>query len=121
MKIITIVLILYVSFNINKVYDMNKNNFFQFPTGGFYTYNDIERNLNYADIDTIVIGDSYTIVTQKLGEPNGEWGSGIVRPYYLLSNGDCVVLKFSYDINGNYDKLVSISIATYTGEWLNYR
>jgi len=31
----------------------------------------------------------------KIGEPNGWFGSGILRPYYSLSNGTYVICSFN--------------------------
>jgi len=57
-----------------------------------YTY--IERDLIKEDFEDFVLGVSSVTVRAKLGEPNGNAGSGVVMPYYELKDGTFMCLQY---------------------------
>lgn len=59
------------------------------------TYKYIHRNLKLKNFEEIDLGTNYDTIVSKLGEPNGEVGSGIIWPYYQLSDGSCIILLFN--------------------------
>lgn len=55
------------------------------------TYTPYDRTLTLNDFSQVKIKSFYDDMVEKLGEPSGFLGSGIVRPYYELSDGSCII------------------------------
>ena len=53
------------------------------------------RSLTVEDFQNIELGESIDEIREKIGEPDGWIGSGILRPVYVLDDGRAVVCHFS--------------------------
>lgn len=79
--------------------------------GVIATWEYIERDISldyFYKIDNTV---TYKQIEEEIGKPNGERGSGLILPYYQV--GDLyVVISFSLDENGEYNKVGAVFLCT---------
>lgn len=73
------------------------------------------RSLTVNDFKDIKIGDDYSEIVKKVGEPNGEFGSGITRSYYMLNDGSCVIMWFNSN-SDRWTELIEIGAIRSNGE-----
>lgn len=77
----------------------------------FATYENFERNLDINYFYSLNSNTLYSKIEDEIGRPNGEMGSGLVRPYYKVGD-QYIVMSFSLNKSGEYDKLSQMSIYT---------
>lgn len=76
------------------------------------TWEYIEREINseyFYQLDNMT---TYKQIEEEIGEPNGKRGSGMVFPYYQIDNNLYVVISFSLDVDGKYDKVGMVLLCT---------
>ena len=54
------------------------------------------RSLTVENFQNIELGESIDEIEEKIGEPDGWIGSGILQPVYVLDDGRAVVCHFSH-------------------------
>lgn len=54
-----------------------------------------DRNLTIDDFQNIELGESIDEIREKIGEPDGWVGSGILQPVYILEDRRAVLCHFS--------------------------
>lgn len=90
-----------------------------FP-GGIAEYTYYDRTLSINDFIDIAEGSLYVELVQRIGKENGTVGSGIVRPYFQLIDGSCIVIEASSTKNG-YETISNIIVVDTAGRWYRYR
>lgn len=66
-----------------------------------------DRKLKIKDFEQFGYETTFEEMTKQLGEPNGMWGSGMLYPYYELSDGKFVICNFWL-----YSELIWIKLGT---------
>ena len=54
------------------------------------------RSLTVEDFQNIELGESIEEIEEKIGEPDGWIGCGVLHPVYVLEDGRAVECHFSY-------------------------
>ena len=66
------------------------------PIGLIYSYEQIDRSLTLEDFGFVEKGTLLEEIRQKIGEPNGNAGSGISYSYYESEDHSVVMLMVDY-------------------------
>lgn len=77
----------------------------------FATYEKFDRELDINYFYNLGCNTTYSKIEKEIGKPNGGMGSGLVRPYYEVGS-QYVVMSFSLNDKGEYDKLSEMSLYT---------
>lgn len=77
----------------------------------FATYENFDRELDIDYFYNLDCDTTYSKIENEIGKPNGGVGSGLVRPYYQVGD-QYVVMCFSLNDEGQYDKLSEMSLYT---------
>lgn len=77
----------------------------------FATYENIDRELDIEYFYDLNCNTTYQEIENEIGKPNGGMGSGLVRPYYQVGD-QYVVMDFTLNEEGNYDRLSGMSLYT---------
>lgn len=95
--------------------NMDNTTFTTLSNGMVATYKKYNRNLSLNDFCQVKIGSTYKEVVSKLGEPNGEVGSGISWPYYQLDDGTCIIINCIDYKNDETAQIFNMSILDQCG------
>ena len=63
------------------------------PEGWLAPYKEFDRELYLEDFAFITKTTNFHEIISRIGEPNGDVGSGFPRPYYILSDGTRVIFS----------------------------
>lgn len=74
------------------------------------TWEYIEREIDLEYFYQLDNTTTYEQIEEEIGKPNGYRGSGLVLPYYQINKNSFVVLTFSLDEYGKYDKVGTIYV-----------
>lgn len=80
--------------------------------GTVATWKYIERDIRLDYFYHLDSKATYEQVRKEIGEPNGMRGSDTVLPYYQVDNDLYVVLSFSLDESGGYDRIETMTLCT---------
>lgn len=69
------------------------------------TWKYVEREIDLDYFYQLDNTTTYKQIEEEIGEPNGVRGSGLIFPYYQIDNNLFVVISFSLDEEGEYDKV----------------
>lgn len=69
------------------------------------TWKYVEREIDLDYFYQLDNTTTYKQIEEEIGEPNGVRGSGLIFPYYQIDNNLYVVVSFSLDEEGEYDKV----------------
>ncbi|MBD5534712.1 MAG: hypothetical protein HDQ99_03420 [Lachnospiraceae bacterium] len=69
------------------------------------TWKYVEREIDLEYFYQLDNTTTYKQIEEEIGEPNGERGSGLIFPYYQVDSDLYVVVSFSLDEEGKYDKV----------------
>lgn len=72
----------------------------------------IERDIQLDYFYHLDSKATYEQVRKEIGEPNGMRGSDTVLPYYQVDDDLYVVISFSMDESGEYDKIETMLLCT---------
>ena len=76
------------------------------------TWKYVEREIDLDYFYQIDNATTYKQMEEAIGEPNGVRGSGLIFPYYQIDNNLFVVVSFSLDEEGEYDKVGMLLLCT---------
>lgn len=111
--VILIMLFIAIIFGIGVKLNYKEMNMRTSKVGGLIaTWKYIEReiDLNYFyGLDNTI---TYKQIEEEIGEPNGGRGSGLIFPYYQIDNNLYVVVSFSLDEDGEYDRVGMLLLCT---------
>lgn len=98
-------------FIVNRLSQKEIDNMKVIQVGGLVaTWEDVEREINieyFYQLDSTI---TYAQIEEEIGKPNGYRGSGLVLPYYQISKNKFIVISFSLDEYGKYDKVGMICL-----------
>lgn len=93
-------------FIVNRLSQKEMDNMKTIQVGGLMaTWEDVKREINleyFYQLDGTI---TYNQIEEEIGKPNGYRGSGLVLPYYQISKNRFIVISFSLDEYGKYDKV----------------
>lgn len=75
------------------------------------TWEYVDREVTLSYFYNLDNSKTYGQILDEIGKPNGYRGSGIVLPYYQVGD-NYVVIAFSRDENGEYDKVAMVYLYT---------
>lgn len=111
--LIQIFIVFYIGYLVGKIknnrtdeleeYDM-KNSIY--VSGAFASYKYIDRKINLDYFYKLDSTSTYEQIVEEIGEPNGEYGSGIIYKYYEINDDLYVSLLFF----GNDECLENVSL-----------
>ena len=61
-------------------------------------FENLEKNITYDEL------------VKDIGEPTGNRGSGLIRPYYAIEDDIYVIMLFSLNESGKYDYLIGMEL-----------
>ena len=76
------------------------------------TWKYVEREIDLDYFYQLDNTTTYRQIEEEIGEPNGVRGSGLIFPYYQIDNNLFVVVSFSLDEEGEYDKVGMLLLCT---------
>lgn len=105
---IAIILGIGVILNHKEVYNMRTNKVGGLIATWKYIERDIDLNYFYQLDNTV----TYKQIEKEIGEPNGARGSGLICPYYQINDNLYVVVSYSLDEEGEYNKVGMLFLCT---------
>ena len=78
-------------------YDANKKVVIRVD-GWDMEYTVTDRKLTIENFRNVELGSSSADIISTLGEPDGWVGGGILRPVYILEDGNAVICSFTYPL-----------------------
>lgn len=104
--VVLVLAIVSAVFIANRLSQNKTDNMKMIQVGGLTaTWEDVKREINleyFYQLDGTI---TYEQIEEGIGKPNGYRGSGLVLPYYQISKNRFIVISFSLDENGEYDKV----------------
>lgn len=109
--ILIVLFIVIVFCIINELSRRGRNDMKMVQVGGLMaTWEYIEREIDLEYFYQLDNTTTYEQIEEEIGKPNGYRGSGLVLPYYQINKNSFVVLTFSLDEYGKYDKVGTIYV-----------
>lgn len=81
-------------------------------SGILASYKYVDRDINLEYFYKLNNTSTYEQILEEIGEPNGQFGSGIIYQYYEIDNNLYVSILFSGSENEEYDKISLIRLCT---------
>ena len=76
------------------------------------SYKYVDRDINLEYFYKLNNTSTYEQILEEIGEPNGQFGSGIIYQYYEIDNNLYVSILFSSSENKGYDNITLIRLCT---------
>lgn len=81
-------------------------------SGILASYMHFDRKINLEYFYELDNTSTYEQILEEIGEPNGQFGSGMIYKYYEIDNNLYVSILFSSNKNKVYDKITLIKLCT---------